>query len=55
MPATTNQGIVSLRAVTPLSPTTTAFVGARYQKLNSDVTIDYTEAAVFAGFNYIFK
>jgi uncharacterized protein (PEP-CTERM system associated) len=51
----TKQGIVSVRATATLSPTTTAFVGARYQKLNSDVTSDYTEAAVFAGINYIFK
>jgi uncharacterized protein (PEP-CTERM system associated) len=51
----TNQGIVSLRATTPLSPTTTVFAGGRYQKLNSDVANDYTEAALFAGFNYIFK
>ncbi len=51
----TNQGLVSVRLATPLSPTTTAFAGARYQKLNSDLTTDYTEAAVFAGFNYIFK
>jgi uncharacterized protein (PEP-CTERM system associated) len=51
----TNQGIVSLRATTTLSSTTTAFVGARYQKLNSDLVNDYTESAVFAGFNYLFK
>jgi uncharacterized protein (PEP-CTERM system associated) len=51
----TNQGIVSLRLTSILSPNTTAFVGARYQKLNSDVANDYTEGAVFAGFTYIFK
>jgi len=51
----TNQGIISLRLTSILSPSTTAFLGARYQKLNSDVANDYHEAAVFAGFNYLFK
>ncbi len=51
----TDQGIVSMRVTTPLSPTTTVFAGARYQQLSSNLTNDYTEAAVFAGINYIFK
>jgi uncharacterized protein (PEP-CTERM system associated) len=51
----TNQGIVSLKLISIVSQSTTAFLGARYQKLNSDVANDYHEAAVFAGFNYIFK
>ena len=51
----TDQGIVSLRAAAPLSPNTTVFAGVRYQKLNSDLTPDYDEAAVFAGLNYLFK
>ena len=51
----TNQGAATLRAATPISPSTTVYAGARYQKLNSDVQSDYTEAAVFAGLNYIFK
>jgi uncharacterized protein (PEP-CTERM system associated) len=51
----TNQGLVSLRLTSILSPNTTAFVGARYQKLSSNVANDYNEAALFAGFNYIFK
>ena len=51
----TDQGIVSVRVTTPISPTTTVFAGARYQQLNSNLTNDYTEAALFAGINYIFK
>jgi len=51
----TNQGMATLRAATPISPSTTVYAGARYQKLNSDIQSDYTEAAVFAGLNYIFK
>ena len=54
-PNKTNQGHVSLRATTPLSPNTTVFAGARYQKFNTNVGTGYDEAAVFAGFNYIFK
>ena len=54
-PGKTNQGYVSLSATTPLSPNTTVFAGARYQKFNSNVSTGYNEAAVFAGINYIFK
>ena len=46
----------------PLSPQTTVYAGARYQRSRAyqlrrrDVrTSDYNEAAVFAGFNYTFK
>jgi uncharacterized protein (PEP-CTERM system associated) len=51
----TNQGTVSLRVAAPISPNTAVYAGVRYQKLNSDVQSDYTEAAIFAGVNYLFQ
>jgi uncharacterized protein (PEP-CTERM system associated) len=51
----TNQGIVTVTATQSLSPDTRVFAGARYQKANSDVATDYTEAAIFAGLFYTFK
>jgi uncharacterized protein (PEP-CTERM system associated) len=51
----TNQGIVSVTATARLSPNTSVFAGGRYQKLTSDVTTNYNEAAIFAGLYYIFK
>jgi len=51
----TDQWIASLRATAPLSPSTTVYVGARYQRLTSNLTSDYDEAAVLAGLNYLFK
>jgi uncharacterized protein (PEP-CTERM system associated) len=51
----TSQGIVSVTATRSLSPDTRVFAGARYQKANSDVATDYTEAAIFAGLFYTFK
>jgi uncharacterized protein (PEP-CTERM system associated) len=51
----TNQGIFTVTATQSLSPDTRVFAGARYQKLNSDVATNYTEAAIFAGLFYTFK
>lgn len=51
----TSQGIVTVSATRSLSPDTRVFAGARYQKANSDVATDYTEAAIFAGLFYTFK
>jgi len=39
----------------PISPSTTAYVGARWQAFNSNVDADWREAAVFAGFNHSFR
>ena len=39
----------------PLSPKTTFITGVRYQSLGSDVSPGYTESAIFAGLNYMFR
>jgi hypothetical protein len=44
-----------LGVTAPLSPNTNVSAGARYQTGRSDVSLDYNEAAVFAGINYRFK
>jgi len=51
----TNQGWVTLRAATPISPNTNVYVGARYQRLNSDIQPDYSATSVFVGLNYVFR
>jgi uncharacterized protein (PEP-CTERM system associated) len=51
----TNQGIVTVTASQSLSPDTRVFLGGRYQKLNSNVAQDYSEAAIFAGIFYTFQ
>jgi hypothetical protein len=38
-----------------VSNNTQVFGGARFQKLNSDLATNYTEAAVFAGFFHTFR
>lgn len=53
--AKTTQGHVSLMATAPVSATTTVFAGARYQKSNSDLSTNYTEAGIFAGFIHAFR
>lgn len=53
--ANTKQGIVRMALSTTLTPMTTAFAGARYQVLQSDVALDYTEVAIFAGIGYTFR
>ena len=52
---TTDQWTFRLVVSAPLSPLTDIFAGARYQKLNSDVTPGYREAAVFAGLRHVFR
>jgi uncharacterized protein (PEP-CTERM system associated) len=52
---TTNQGLLNVIVSTQLSTNTQIFGGARFQKLNSDVATNYTEAAVFAGFFHTFR
>ncbi len=39
----------------PLSGRMTGYVGARYQKANSDIAIDYNEAAAFVGISYTLR
>jgi uncharacterized protein (PEP-CTERM system associated) len=51
----TKQGLVRFVLSTTLTPSTTAFAGARYQALQSDVSSDYIEAAVFVGIGYRFR
>ncbi len=53
--ARTRQGLARLVLSRPLTPATTAFVGARYQTLQSNVAPDYTEVAAFVGLNYTFR
>ncbi len=52
---TTTQGYITLKVAELLSASTTVFAGARYQKANSDLGVNYDEAAIFAGLNYIFR
>jgi len=51
---TTNQGWVNVTLTTTLSPSTSVSGGARYQKLRSDISTSYTEAAVFIGLTYTY-
>jgi uncharacterized protein (PEP-CTERM system associated) len=52
---TTKQGNITLKATRFLSTDTRVFIGARYQKANSDFGVNYNEAAIFAGLNYVFR
>jgi len=52
---TSNQGYFLLGLTAPLSAKTTLTAGARYQVLHSDVSVQYNEAAIFAGLTYVFK
>jgi uncharacterized protein (PEP-CTERM system associated) len=52
---TTNQGAVNVQVSSPLSALTSAFVGARYQMLNTTVGSEYKEVAAFVGLTHIFK
>jgi hypothetical protein len=51
----TDQYIVRGIFTRPISPNTNAYVGARWQSLNSNVDIDWREAAVFAGVSHSFR
>jgi len=51
----TKQGILRLTLATPLSANTSAYAGARYQRLRSDITRDYDETAVYIGMSHIFR
>ena len=51
----TTQGDLRLTLTTPLSANTSAYAGARYQRLRSDVTTGYNEAAVYVGMSHIFR
>jgi len=51
----TKQGMVRVGLSRPISPLTSAFVGARYQTLQSNVSADYTETAAFVGLNHTFR
>ena len=51
----TSQGGVLLQWSSPISPHTSVTAGLRYQKLNSDIVVSYTEAAVLAGLTYSFR
>ncbi len=55
LPGRTRQAIFQTTLSTIVSPHTTAFVGARYQVLNSNVVPDYNEAAGFVGVAYTFR
>jgi len=50
----TNQGSVVTTLTSPIATNTTAYVGARYQQLHSDVSTNYNEYAVFVGLTHIF-
>ncbi len=52
---TTNQGYFLMGVSAPISPKTIVSIGARYQRLRSDVSPEYNEVAAFAGLNYILK
>jgi len=52
---TTNQGILNVTVYRQVAAETQIFGGARYQKLNSDLATNYTEAAIFAGFYHTFR
>jgi len=52
---TTNQGFVRLLLSTNVSPQTSLIAGARYQILHSDITNNYSEAAVFVGLTYTYR
>lgn len=52
---TTRQAFAQVTLSAPLAGRTTCFVGARYQTSSSDITQNYTEAAVFAGFAYTLR
>ena len=49
----TTQGIVRTTLTSPVAPNTTAYAGARYQHLKSDVATNYNEVAVFVGLTHI--
>jgi uncharacterized protein (PEP-CTERM system associated) len=51
----TRQGHVRAVWSRRLSPRTTAYAGARYQRLHSDVTSNYSERAVFVGIGHFFQ
>jgi len=51
----TDQGALTVVLSRPISPLTSIHAGARYQSLRSDVRTDYTEAAVFVGFDHRFN
>lgn len=51
----TNQTAARAVLSSPLTPQTTVFAGARYQTLDSDVAVDYNEAAAFVGLTYTFR
>lgn len=53
--ATTTQADTRVTLFTPVGARMTAFIGARYQTLNSDVASDYNEAAVFVGIGYTLR
>jgi uncharacterized protein (PEP-CTERM system associated) len=50
----TTQGSVQSTLSSPIAPNTTAFAGARYQHLRSDLSTSYTEVAVFVGLTHTF-
>jgi uncharacterized protein (PEP-CTERM system associated) len=51
----TRQGALRATWSTRLSPVTSAYVGARYQRFHSDLSSDYTEKAGFVGLAHIFR
>ncbi len=51
----TKQGTVRIAMSRPITPLTSAFVGARYQVLQSNIASDYTETAAFVGLNHSFR
>ena len=51
----TRQGYATMTLSAPLSGRMTGYVGARYQKANSDIAIDYNEAAAFVGISYTLR
>ena len=50
----TTQGSVRTTVTSPLAANTTAYAGARYQRLTSDVATSYNEVAVFVGLTHTF-
>ncbi|HXU65970.1 MAG TPA: hypothetical protein VN707_01300, partial [Casimicrobiaceae bacterium] len=49
------QLVLTTSVSTPLSPFTRAMIGARWQRLWSNVGNDYREAAAFVGVNHVFR
>ena len=51
----TNQGTLNAGLTTPISANTSVYANARYQRLRSDITQNYNEAAIIVGLSHTFR